>query len=163
MPTQKYRFIVDQMLGRLAKWLRLLGFDTFYSSEIEDRELLRIAREEGRIIITRDTGLMQRREIKKGRTKAIFINQDTLDDQLKQLAQDLQITRANRNPYCAICNIPVELVEKRAVKDYVPEYVYATQKNFTKCPRCGRYYWQGTHWQHIEERLDQVFRSGEKS
>lgn len=150
---ERHKFIADQMLGRLSKWLRLMGYDTLYFKSIDDIELIRIARKQGRILLTRDTGLMRRR-IVKSRVRAIFIEDDLLDNQLRQLIRELNLdTERLSPPLCVECNSPLEEVPRERARGQVPSYVYRTQDQFVACPVCGRYYWRGTHWQHVRKRM----------
>lgn len=160
MQPKRHAFIVDQMLGRLTKWLRLMGYDALYFNSISDRKLLKIAKEENRILLTRDTRLMERREVKNRRIEAFLIGHDSLALQLEQLGRDLHLSPQGSLPYCTLCNVLVEPVEKEKVKEHVPPYVFETQTNFARCPSCGRLYWRGTHWQHIQEDLIRIFKSG---
>jgi uncharacterized protein with PIN domain len=153
-----YTFVVDQMLGRLSKWLRLLGYDSLYSNSIDDSDLVRIAKDEGRILLTRDTRLMKRRAIKNGEIKAVLIKYDNLDDQLEQLSKELNIgKRGEEQLFCAKCNFPIKPIRKADAYKHVPDYVYQTQTEFAKCSHCGRYYWPGTHWARIQEKLSGIF------
>lgn len=140
------------MLGRLAKWLRLLGYNSLYLKNIEDKKLISISKSENRILLTRDTGIMKRKEVGKSIINAILINSDNLNDQIKQLHQILKI-KLHQNPFCAVCNEPVEKIEKESVKSLVPPYVFKTQENFSHCPNCHRIYWNGTHWKNIKGKI----------
>lgn len=153
-----YHFVVDQMLGRLAKWLRLLGYDSVYFGSVGDLKLIKIAREENRILLTRDTRLMKRRAIKNHQIKAILIQHDVLDDQLQQLSRRLKFAKKRTLPtFCVECNFPIETIRKEEAQRHVPNYVYQTQMEFARCPSCGRYYWAGTHWERIQEKLSRIF------
>lgn len=153
------KFICDQMLGRLAKWLRLMGYDTLYFKSIEDLELIRIAFEEKRMLFTRDNALMARRKIRLGEVKAFLIESDSLDAQLGEIAQKFELEKVNiSNTLCSICNAPLTPISKSQVKGRVPRYVYETQQKFSTCPCCGRYYWKGTHWDKVNSKLNELFR-----
>jgi hypothetical protein len=151
----QYTFIADHMLGRLTKWLRLMGYDVFYSTKLSDAELVSVARREGRILLTRDSGIMKRSLVRDGVAKAVFIKHDQLSDQLKQLTGELGLKRKIK-PRCAECNSELKDVKKAAVKNKIPSYVYKTQQKFVQCPECGRIYWQGTHWQYIDSKLAKI-------
>jgi hypothetical protein len=150
-----YTFIADHMLGRLAKWLRLMGYDVSYSTRLSDAELVGVARREGRILLTRDSGIMKRSLVRDGVAKAIFIKHDQLSDQLKQLMAELGLKRKIK-PRCAECNSELKDVRKVEIKDKIPSYVYKTQQKFVQCSDCGRIYWQGTHWQYIDSKLAKI-------
>jgi uncharacterized protein with PIN domain len=145
------RMIADSMLGRLAKWLRMLGFDVAYDRFIADDELIRRAREEGRVMLTRDTGVVRRR----GLPRTVFVTSDHVGEQVAQVARELGLTFDMRAALtrCTVCNGLIERVPKEAIKDEVPPYVFRTQQTFAKCSGCGRIYWRGTHVERMELKL----------
>lgn len=142
------KFLADSMLGRLAKWLRILGYDTLYFSSLEDNNLVRIARAEGRIILTRDREMVRRRGI-----DSLLIESDDFRAQICQALRHFDLNLDSSFSRCSVCNSPLQRVAKGAVRERVPPYVFQTQERFSLCPRCGKIYWQGTHWQRIRERL----------
>jgi len=142
------RFVVDVMLGSLARWLRRLGYDTDYANDRDDRELVRIARAEGRILLTRDNALAARRGI-----SAFLIESQVLDEQLMQVVHAFPLPQGMPLPRCSECNTPLQNVSPDEVRDCVPAYVYRTHKHFRRCPGCGRIYWPGSHWERIGRRL----------
>jgi uncharacterized protein with PIN domain len=147
METQK-RFFADDMLGKLAKWLRILGCDVAFDPEISDREIARRARREGRVILTRDTLLVRRREVRENH---FFVRGDSYRDQLRQVVAHFRIDASEAIfTRCLRCNEPLAEVAKPLVAGKVPPYVYRTQESFGSCPRCGRIYWKATHWQEME-------------
>ena len=147
------KFIADAMLGRLAKWLRLLGIDTVYDPRLRDTELIRLAATEGRILLTRDTRLLRRRGI----PPSLFVIHDHFRDQLRQVAHafglDLRLARFNR---CSRCNELLVGRSKEHVRDRVPPYVFETQDHFFQCPACGRIYWAATHLERIRSEIDRL-------
>jgi len=145
------KFIADAMLGKLAKWLRLLGYDTYYETDISDDDLLRIANAEDRIVLTRDTLLIKRRICRR----YLFILDDYVQGQLRQTIDAFHLSAA---PFsrCLICNVIIREVEKSAIREQVPEYTYKTQDRFAQCPRCGRIYWPGTHVEQALKCLDRL-------
>lgn len=140
------------MLGRLAKWLRVLGYDTVFSPSLDDPDLARIARAEGRVLLTRDTALARRRGL-----RAILIRSDRPREQLLQVAAALDLSLAGVTlPRCLRCNSALIDVDREAVAGLVPPYVLATHTAFRRCPQCGRVYWRGTHWQRIQESIKEL-------
>lgn len=136
------RFIADEMLGKLAKWLRAIGYDTVYYTGGGDGALVQRALTEGRIILTKDFNLTKRKLARK----ALFIRSDYPREQLKQVVEDLQLDMQNRLfTRCLVCNQELVFVKKESVQDRVPVYTYLTQDRFYECPDCGRVYWPGTH------------------
>lgn len=150
------KFIADAMLGRLAKWLRLMGYDTLYYSNKSDSELLRIGRQDSRVILTRNTLLMLRREVKKGKNKALFVKSEHLFSQVEQVLKEFDIEPDFNKTRCKYDNTGLIKVSKEEVKGKVPPYVYETQDEFVKCDNCQRIYWKATQWQDIEQRLENL-------
>ncbi|MEM0000231.1 MAG: Mut7-C RNAse domain-containing protein [Desulfurococcaceae archaeon] len=147
------RFIVDNMLGTVARWLRILGYDTVYDKKAEDWQVLRRAELEKRVIVTRDRAL-HNKAIKLG-LKSILLWEDGMADRLAhvavvtgiRLSVDFQRTR------CPEDNTPLVKVDKEKVKEKVPLNVYKLHGDFWECPRCGKVYWIGSHWRMIERIL----------
>lgn len=152
-------FIVDANVGRLARRLRMLGYDTRFINDIDDDELIRIAWREGRILLTRDTGIMERRIVTTGRITAVLITSDEVKEQIRQVIDGLCLEPAPA-PFtrCMECNAPLMARDKEAVYGLVPPYVYRTQNQFMQCPRCERVYWQGTHWAEMARELASLKR-----
>ncbi len=151
------RFIVDVNVGKLAKWLRILGFDTLFINPIEDGDLVEIARREQRIVLTKDTHIAERRPVTSGQVRVVLVEGDRVLDQLRFLAGKLEL----RGPFnafsrCLRCNVELEPVDRSLVRDRVPPYVYRTQQRYMTCPRCGKIYWPGTHWQRMREAAEDV-------
>jgi uncharacterized protein len=147
------KFIVDNNVGRLTGWLRALGYDTVFINPIKDGELIAIARREGRIVLTKDTGILRRRAITSGAVRAVQIQSDDWRRQLAQVVRDLHLRSEPRFTRCIACNTPLESRSRDEARPYVPPYVFRTQTAFLVCPTCERHYWQGTHWQRMREDL----------
>jgi len=148
------RFIVDNNVGKLTKWLRLMGYDTHFFNGSSDSQLVATALAEDRVILSRDTQIMKRRVITSGRLKAILIQSDEPELQMHQVVSDLNLDPKFR-PFtlCLECNQVLVERDKGETKDLVPPYVYQTQSQFMQCPACHRIYWRGTHWQAMTKRL----------
>ena len=159
--TGRMRFIADHMVGKLAKWLRIMGYDTAYDRELSDSELVQKAVDEDRIILTRDTRLIQR----KLASNHVFIQSDHLMDQIRQLMTELNLEVNVERLFtrCLVCNAQLNRIEKEEVKDRVPPYVYQTQESFAHCPHCDRIYWRGTHVDHVFQRLGELAASIKQS
>ncbi len=147
------RLIADTMLGRLALWMRIAGFDVEYYHRIEDAELVERTLEEDRILLTRDTLLIKRRGI---RGRVVFIESEHLEDQLRQVVRLFGLERGGFLKRCLRCNTLLERVEKEMIKDRVPPYVHRTQTIFSQCSSCGRIYWAGTHREEMIKRLGAI-------
>jgi uncharacterized protein with PIN domain len=153
LSMEEPRFIVDTMLGNVARWLRILGYDTLYRRDYKDWEILKIAREEDRIIITRDRGL-HNRALNNG-LNSIYLYMDEMHERLAYIALltgirlyvDLEKSR------CPVCNGELRKASKEEIKDKVPPRVYRLYSDFWICTRCKKVYWIGSHWVKIEEIL----------
>ncbi|MBI4488096.1 MAG: Mut7-C RNAse domain-containing protein [Deltaproteobacteria bacterium] len=143
------KFVADKMLGRLTKWLRIIGQDVTYGPHLSDYGLIRAARREGRLILTRDRGIA-----KKSPPNYLMIQSDQFREQLKQVVEACRL-----DPFkdaftrCVECNTVLQPVAKEAVKEKVPPYVLSTQERFSLCMRCQRIYWPATHQQKMVEQL----------
>jgi len=148
-------FIADDQLGKLARWLRILGLDTLYFRTIEDGELVRKATEEKRILLTRDTVIAN----DPGPADCILIQSDNWMEQLRQLIAELKLKLTAEDLFsrCLLCNSPLEPVPKPDVKERVPPFVFQTQEEFVHCSSCDKVYWQGTHVSHVLEKLKPLF------
>ena len=148
-------FLLDKTVGRLARWLRVLGYDAAWNASASPRELLRRAGEEGRVLITRDTLLVHRREVNRGVVRAVLVRHDILVAQLRQLREDLGL-RPQGDPRCMVCNATLQTIERKEVQSRVPPYVAATETEFRYCPACDRVTWPATHWQGMMRILEQA-------
>lgn len=141
--------LLDAMLGRLARWLRLMGFDATYLPDVDDLVLVRHARAEGRLLITRDRGLAARRGV-----ETLLLDSQDLEGQLEEVLTALGPPSTDAPPRCTVCNEPLEDLPRSAAKGRVPPYVLRTQQAFAQCPVCRRVYWPGTHWEAIQQRME---------
>jgi len=142
------KFLCDQMLGTLAKWLRLFGFDTFYANnEMKDTELLQIAKKENRIFVTRDKELIFRG--RKQNMQVIKISSTDLDVQLKHVLHDVPVDEEAVLSRCSLCNTILEEIKKNEVRNRVPEKIYKNNDIFWFCPKCDKIYWMGSHYNEI--------------
>ena len=151
------RFVCDQMFGTLANWLRLLGFDTFYTAEeISDDELLQVASAENRTLITRDKQLVF--SARKLQVPVIYIDSKDLNEQLKRVLKEsnAQIADEKTLTRCSVCNGILKAVKKQSVEGKVPENVYLYQQQFWQCLQCHKIYWKGSHFQKIKSKINQL-------
>ena len=149
------RFAADCMLGTLAKWLRILGYDTLYLNKVEDADLVETARSEDRILLTRDRRLTERRRA----APFLLIAAEQPMEQLREMAAALRLAFDERRilTRCLRCNTPTDEADPASVRDRVPPYVFQTQSRFRLCRACDRVYWGATHRENMLERLRQVF------
>ncbi|MCX7705788.1 MAG: Mut7-C RNAse domain-containing protein [bacterium] len=150
---KQIKFIADGMLGSLARWLRLLGFDTEYFSGKDKYFLAYRARNEKRVVLTRD-----RKFVSENKSTSLLIESETLREQLKEVKKKLHLTfdRTVFFSRCSICNQPLEPKSLSDVIDDIPPYVARTQKNFSQCKKCGRIYWQATHWERMIDFIKSI-------
>lgn len=156
MPTDP-RFVVDTMLGNLARWLRILGYDTLYSPNMEDWAILRIAEKEKRIIVTRDVGLY-RRAVKKG-LQAVLVDDTEIMSMIKALSTGCGIkTRFDENDTrCPACNGFLRKTDSLVeVSGKVDPHILSSYNIYWICSSCGKIYWRGKHWKNIEKILSHI-------
>jgi len=152
MNPGRMKFLADVMLGRLAKWLRILGYDTLYFRDMEDRELIRRALQDDRVLLTRDRELSRRDGF-----RVLLIDAEDLESQLAQILKTMNVEpRIGDEIRCPLCNRVLEDISRQDIEDEVPRYVWKTHREFSRCPGCGRIFWKGTHWDRIRERLRRV-------
>lgn len=145
-PPKKHavKLLADAMLGRLAKWLRILGYDTAYLADTDDYAVMRLARAEDRLILTRDLALAERRGV-----RALLIDADGLEEQLSQVYDVVGPPPEPSLSRCPVCNHRLVAADAELVARRVPPYVQRTQDHFSYCADCERVYWQGTHWRRM--------------
>lgn len=151
-PSHPIKFAADRMLGRLAKWLRIIGQDVIYGRHLSGYGLIRAARAENRLILTRDRGLK-----KKQPPRFIFIESDRFPEQLRQVVRECGLAvGAALFTRCLNCNALLQARPKESVEALVPPYVYSTQGKFFSCPDCRRVYWPATHHQKMLDELKNI-------
>jgi uncharacterized protein with PIN domain len=152
------RFLCDAMLGGLAKWLRAAGYDTYYAREgtdLSDESLTRKALEERRVLLTSDSGFLERKPVRDGSVGFLKIPYLPLEEQLRLVVEHFALTR--RQSRCMECNAELEVVPPGAVTDRIPPGVSSGHKEFFLCRGCRRVFWHGSHWDRISGRLNRVF------
>lgn len=149
-PPPEPRFVLDVHLGRLAAYLRMLGFDTLYENERDDDVLARIAHDEERILLTRDVGLLKRGAVIYG----YFVRESAPERQAAEVVQRYALLGAVR-PFtrCLSCNGALRPVAKAAVADQLPEGVRRDYETFVRCEACGKVFWQGTHHRRMQSLI----------
>ena len=155
-PLRAPRFVADAHLGKLARYLRLLGFDTLQENDIGDPALVALAVREGRILLSRDRQLMMNKAVIHG----CHLRSGDPREQLAHLLSRLQLCGLIR-PFsrCTVCNAAVVPVAKQQVLEQLPESVARLHSAFWCCSGCGRLYWQGSHWQALQRLVDEVCRN----
>ena len=143
------KFIADHMLGSLARWLRMMGYDTTYDQALDDPDIAKLARAEGRFVLTRDKELSKE-------PGSFLIEVDDLDGQLKSVAEKFGLKFHDDLIRCSACNGELVDLSKDQAKDQVPEGALTSNEKFWRCSRCGKIYWKGTHWRGIMDRLKKL-------
>ena len=144
------------MLGKLAKELRMLGYDTLYYRGEDGYPLIKLGREEGRVILTRNRKLLPRRP----EDHIIRIMEDRPSLQLRELVRQGCVSLNEEKPYsrCLLCNSLLDQIPRDEAEGKVPDFIFYQHKEFSRCPRCLRIYWPGSHLDHMVEKVNELFR-----
>ncbi len=153
VPLRVTRFIADVHLGRLARQLRMLGFDTTWAGCLADEAIAREARRDHRIILSRDRGLLKRRAVTHGYLVRSLEPREQLGEVISRFDLGRQVRLFSR---CMDCNVPLARVGRHTVLDDVPAAVAETCWEFSRCPRCGKVFWRGTHWETMKKLAAEV-------
>ena len=156
-PADDLKFVADHNVGKLARWLRMMGYDAIFFHGGDDSQMVARALSEDRIILTRDTQLIKRGVVTSGRLKAILIESDVPDSQIRQVTNTLKLDSSS-HPFirCLECNQLLEERSKSQAENRVPSYVFKTQDQYMECPVCHRIYWRGTHWKAMTGKLKRL-------
>ena len=147
-------FVADCMLGKLAKWLKILGFDVLFFSKAADKDLVDLSRREDRVLLTRDTGLIERTAKRPNR---LFVRSDDWEDQVVQVLDDLGLWDDVRpNTRCIECNLPLKALARERARNLVTPFVLEHASSFAICPGCDRVFWQGTHYGDMERKIERL-------
>ena len=149
-----YCFILDGMLGSLARWLRIIGYDTMYYVDKNDEELIIEALDTKRILISRDSSLIQN-SLNKG-AYAIQISSDNIKDQLREITETLELNLSPKNSLCPKCNGSLKSIKKEFLRKEIPKRTYKAFNDFWQCVNCRRNYWKGSHWVRILNTLQNI-------
>jgi uncharacterized protein with PIN domain len=151
-------FVVDHNVGKLARRLRLMGFDSVFFTGEDDSLMVKQALAEDRILLTRDTGIMKRRIITSGRVRGILLESEDPEQQIRQILSTLDL-KAQARPFtlCLEDNTLLIPASSANVKDRVPPYVFKTQTQYMDCHGCRRVYWRGTHWLAMLRKLEKMY------
>jgi len=154
-PLREIKFLADVHLGRLAKNLRMVGFDTMYSNAFDDETLSCLAHRDQRIILTRDRGLLKLKAVSHG----YCVRSPQPWDQLTEVIDRFDLI-GNLNPFsiCMHCNEPLQPLDRDTVRQQLPRIAQAYTR-FSHCPACQRVYWPGTHWQRMNQYIDRLRKS----
>ncbi len=158
------KFIADNNVSKLARWLRLIGYDTLLFREKDDGQMIKIALSENRVILTKDTQFIKRRLVTNGTLRTIHITQDDPKLQVQEVVRTLNLNY-HFKPFslCLECNQVLIARGKEDVKSLIPAHVFETQTQYTECPTCHRIYWPGTHWQAMVKKLQDLQGGGSEN
>jgi len=148
-------FIVDINAGKLAKYLRMMGYDTLLFREQDDGVMVKTALKENRVILTKDGEVLKRRLIIGGRIRAIHLVSDDPRQQVLQVLESLHL-RDICSPFsrCLDCNTMLVPEARDSIREMVPPHVFKTQFHYMRCPDCSKIYWRGTHWQAMCRQIE---------
>lgn len=145
-PLREPRFVLDVHLGKLARYLRLLGFDTIYDRDYDDATIAAISRKERRLLLTRDKGLLKRNEV----TRGYWLRNIQPRLQIAEVVEAFDLHRVVRVfSRCMVCNHSLETVAEASVRDALPAGLRGQFEHVSRCPGCGRLYWPGSHYDRL--------------
>jgi uncharacterized protein with PIN domain len=156
------KFLSDSMLGKLARWLRILGHDVVYCTQMSDSELLEMAKKENRVLLSKDLALYKRAV--PGKVAAFYLEGKTEPERLAEVAKryGLILTIDMEKSYCPVCNSKLEAAPKKQLSSELQKNTFTYYDKFWKCPNCGQIYWQGAHWKQISNTLTEAQAKLEK-
>ena len=156
-PLREVRFVLDGHLGRLAAYLRMLGFDTWYQNHVDDAVLAEISKEERRILLTRDQGLLKRSAV----THGYWMRATVPGKQLREVIQRFDLQRlAQPFTRCLSCNGLLRTTPFDEVKDQLSENAARFYHEFWRCTACGKVYWPGSHYQRMTRLIEESYQTG---
>lgn len=150
------KFLADGMLGKLTRWLRMLGQDVIYSVQFEDAQLLECSKKEQRVLLTRDFELY-RRAIARG-IDSFYVEGKTESERLADVAKRYEVSLVidMDTSHCPICNAMLRAAPKEQLSSELEENTFTYYNKFWRCPNCGQVYWQGAHWKQITKTLKEA-------
>jgi len=145
-PLRKPKFVADVHLGRLTRYLRMMGFDVSYKNNFDDDEIVRVSLKEKRAILTKDRGILKRRDV----THGFWIRSTKVEEQAKEVLSRFDLKKEIKEfSRCIECNDSLKSIKKEIIIKQLPPKVAAAQYEFYKCPSCNKIYWKGTHYQQM--------------
>jgi uncharacterized protein with PIN domain len=150
------KFVTDGMLGKLTRWLRMLGHNVKYANNIDDKLLIKIGKTEKRTLLTRDVELYQ--QATSQHAEAFLVEGKNEAERLANLSKrfNLNLELNPENSRCPKCNAKIKPAEKTEIADKIPPSTKVFYEEFWECPKCGKIYWQGAHWKRINETLKEA-------
>ncbi len=152
------KFIADCMLGKLSRWMRILGFDVVYMKD-DDSVILTRAEKEKRIILTKDSRMGSR----KFKGKIYYVKSESLEDQIREVLDKFSLYKREKLfSRCPDCNALLKIVVKERVKYLVPSFIYNEKEDFALCPECEKVFWEGTHLKDMRRKLKNILKFKKK-
>jgi hypothetical protein len=145
---ERPRFLADEMLGTLVKWLRIMGYDTGYAKDMRDEDIKAMAVREGRALLTRDKALAR-----AAGGSGLYVDSDVIEEQVAQVAKAYGLDFDASNTRCALCNGTLKPISRDEARKEAPARSLDMTERFFRCEGCRRLYWEGTHWNNIKERM----------
>jgi len=155
-PLRTIKFILDVHLGQLAKYLRILGFDTYYNNQLEDEEIINRGITENRIILTRDYGILKHRKV----THGYFVRSQNPKTQLKEILQRFDLKNKIK-PYtrCSVCNGKIKKTDKKKIEHLLLEKTQKHFNQFYQCTSCQKIYWEGSHYENLNLLIKDIIKN----
>lgn len=155
------KFVADRTLGKLAKKLRILGYDTLYYRSDDVHQLIHLARQEDRIILTRNTKLA----IRRPKDRIITIQEDNPSRQLTEVVEQSNLSPVEDDLFsrCLLCNAVLLEIPRETAEGRVPDFIFHQQQDFSRCPQCERIYWQGSHLNHMKATVNELIQTSTRS
>ena len=154
-PLRVTRFILDAHLGKLARYLRMVGFDTLYKNDFEDAVIVQISQDENRIILTRDKALLRSPKIKHGYYVRSIHPKPQFIEVIKKFDLTSQLQPFSR---CITCNHPIEKISKTRIREKVPDDTFQQFHDFFVCKRCDKVYWEGSHYERMQSFIHSIIK-----
>jgi uncharacterized protein len=151
-------FSADEMLGSLARWLRLMGYDTTYERDCSDTNILERAILTDRILLTRDKKLAER-----AKERGFYIDVLNLDEQIRQVIIHFDLVFDEGLSRCTACNGELRLIGREEASKGVPDGALSSHEQFYQCRSCSKYYWKGSHWKNIRKKMEVLTRPDQDS
>jgi uncharacterized protein with PIN domain len=157
-PIRNPKFVCDVHLGKLARYLRMLGFDVIYKNNLVDDEIVAISLNEKRAILTRNPGLLKRSEVSHG----YFLRSSNVENQVAEIVHRFHLQKLSKEfSRCLDCNSELLKISKAKIVNELPAKVAASQEEFSKCPACAKIYWKGSHYQRMSMVIKMITSGGD--
>jgi uncharacterized protein len=152
-PLREPKFVIDVHLGKLARYMRMIGFDAVYQNDYKDEEIVKLSLKEKRIILTKDSEILKRNEV----THGYWVRNEDAEDQLLEIVERFDLRNQIKEfTRCLECNSPLNRVEKEKVVERLPPKIKEWHNDFFECPECRKIYWKGSHFERMENLISRI-------